>query len=75
MHALCNKKQSITFTGHLKYALSMTFVVQTQIDIAFNDGQSEFDGFEPLTVGLTLRVDMDFGKSGAPSAFFVRQDS
>ena len=23
MHALCNKKQSITFTGHLKYALHM----------------------------------------------------
>ena len=23
----------------------MTFVVQTQIDIFFNDGQSEFDGF------------------------------
>ena len=38
MHALCNKKQSITFTGHLKYALGMTFVVQTQIDIFFNDG-------------------------------------
>ena len=38
----------------------MTFIVQTQIDIVFNDWQSEFDGFEPLTVGLTLRVDLDF---------------
>ena len=38
----------------------MTFVVQTQIDIFFNDRQSEFDGFEPLTVGLTLWVDLNF---------------
>lgn len=38
----------------------MTFIVQTQINIAFNDRQSEFDGFEPLTVGLTLRVDLNF---------------
>ena len=38
----------------------MTFVVQTQIDIFFNDGQSEFDGFEPLTVRLTLWVDLNF---------------
>ena len=29
MHALCNKKQSITFTGHLKYALDCTFFVPT----------------------------------------------
>ena len=29
MHALCNKKQSITFTGHLKYALNgIPFVPQ-----------------------------------------------
>ena len=26
MHALCNKKQSITFTGHLKYALNLLFI-------------------------------------------------
>ena len=38
----------------------MTSIVQTQINIVFNDWQSEFDGFEPLTVGLTLRVDLDF---------------
>ena len=38
----------------------MTFIVQTQVNIAFNDRQSEFDGFEPLTVGLTLRVDLNF---------------
>ena len=38
----------------------MTFVVQTQIDIFFNDRQSEFYGFEPLTVGLTLWVDLNF---------------
>lgn len=38
----------------------MTFIVQTQIDIVFNDWQSEFDGFEPLTVGLTLWVDLNF---------------
>ena len=38
----------------------MTFVVQTQINVIFNDRQSEFNGFEPLTVGLTLRVDLDF---------------
>ena len=38
----------------------MTFIVQTQINIVFNDGQSEFDGFEPLTVGLTLWVDLNF---------------
>ena len=38
----------------------MTFIVQTQINIAFNDRQSEFDGLEPLTVGLTLRVDLNF---------------
>ena len=38
----------------------MTFIVQTQINIVFNDRQSEFDGFEPLTVGLTLRIDLNF---------------
>lgn len=39
----------------------MTFVVQTQINVVFDDRQSEFDGFEPLTVGLTLRINLNFG--------------
>lgn len=39
----------------------MTSIVQTQIRAIFDDRQSEFDGLEPLAVGLTLRVDMDFG--------------
>ena len=30
MHALCNKEQSITFTGHLKYALDYCFIFQGQ---------------------------------------------
>jgi len=38
----------------------MTFIVQTQINVVFDDRQSEFDGFEPLTVRLTLRVDLNF---------------
>ena len=39
----------------------MTSIVQTQIGAIFNDRKSEFDGLEPLAVGLTLRVDLDFG--------------
>ena len=46
--------------GITTHNLGMTFIVQTQINIAFNDRQSEFDGFEPLTVGLTLWVDLNF---------------
>ena len=37
----------------------MTFIVQTQINIIFNDRQSEFDGLKPLAIGLTLRVDLN----------------
>ena len=61
MHALCNKKQSITFTGHLKYALNMRIIVQTQAHIFRNDWELELDGLEPLAVRLPLLIDLDFG--------------
>ncbi len=59
--------------GKCNDTFGMTFVVQTQIDVFFNDRKSEFDGFEPLTVGLTLWVDLNFRDQMFHQLFFYVQ--
>lgn len=40
----------------------MCIIVQTQAHIFRNDWELEFDGLEPLTVGLPFLINLDFGK-------------
>ena len=42
--------------------LNMRIIVQTQAHIFRNDWELEFDGLEPLTVGLPFLINLDFGK-------------
>ena len=49
------------FVGKQYYRLHMCIVVQTQTHIFRNDWELEFDGLDPLTVGLPFLIDLDFG--------------
>lgn len=51
---------SIEF-GQQAHRLNMRIIVQTQAHIFRNDWELEFDGLEPLTVGLPFLIDLDFG--------------
>ena len=44
-----------------KHRLNMRIIVQTQAHIFRNDWELEFDGLEPLTVGLPFLIDLEFG--------------
>ena len=43
-----------------EYGFNLLFVVQTDIHIFLDDRQPKPNGFQPLAIGLTLRVDLNF---------------
>ena len=42
------------------HCFNLLFVVQTDIHIFLDDRQPKLNGFQPLTIGLTLRVNLNF---------------
>ena len=50
------------FSRQKSDCLNMRIIVQTQAHIFRNDWELEFDGLEPLTVGLPFLINLDFGK-------------
>lgn len=40
--------------------VDLRIIVQTDIHVFLNDRQLELDGFQPLSIGLTLRVNLNF---------------
>ena len=48
------------FVGKQCYRLNMCIIVQTDIHIFLNDRQLKLDGFQPLSIGLTLWVNLNF---------------
>ena len=47
-------------SGKQHHRLNMCIIVQTDIHIFLNDKQLKLDGFQPLSIGLTLWVNLNF---------------
>lgn len=54
-------QQKALFYAHQQYArLCMIIIVQTQAHIFLNDWKPEFDGLEPLAIGLPILINVNF---------------
>jgi hypothetical protein len=55
---------SDSYSGKANDAFDVSFIVQTDFHIFLNNRTLDFHRFKPLTILLTILVNMDFGEQG-----------
>mgnify|MGYP000212572454 CR=1 FL=1 len=61
---LHNLADSDSYSGKANDAFDVSFIVQTDFHIFLHNRKLDFHRFKPLTVLLTILVNMDFGEQG-----------